>query len=112
MLKGKIIKICFLTLMLIFCLHVSSSVHAEIDCDKINISTQAGNSDYSNMHPSPPPLQFDPNNSEEISCGTENAINIAVLNGCPPFTWEVSGNGYSIVEIDERTYTLSCTGST
>ena len=108
MLKGRIFRICFLILMLIFCLHLTSPMQAEEkDCNGIKISTSPGDAGYENMEP----LQFDPGNDDEIQCGTP--ITIAVIGGLPPLDWGVpAGSGYSLTKIDERTYTLSCSGST
>jgi len=107
MLKGKMNRIYLLILMIAFCLNLSFPAHAGEDCgDAIMIPTNPGNADYSNMEI----LQFDPNNDDEITCGTP--ITLSVIGGLPPLDWEVSGNGYSLVKEDERTYTLSCSGST
>ena len=120
MLKGRIIyKICFFTAMIAFHLfYLNSPVLAEDCADKEDVTqtpTAPGNAEY------PPgwhctcdpyiPLEFDPNNPEEINPG--ESIEIAVLDGCLPFICEVSGSGYSLEETeDERTYTLSSTGGT
>jgi hypothetical protein len=101
----------------IFLFVLSFQAHAGPDCDDaVSISTVPGNGEYtSGWHCDCDPyipLEFDPANPEEISCGSEYAINITVLNGCPPFLWDVSGNGYTLTMADERTYTLSCSGGT
>ena len=59
-------------------------------------------------------LKFDPNNPEEITCGSQNAIAISVIDGCPPFTWQVLSDGYTLTDIpgNIRAKTLSCTGDT
>jgi hypothetical protein len=108
MLKGKINRIYLLILMIAFCLNLSFPAHAEEDCgDAIRIPTNPGNADYSNMET----LRFDPNNDDEITCGTP--ITLSVIGGLPPLDCQVSGNGYSLEETeDERTYNLSCTGDT
>lgn len=119
MCKGRIFKIFFIMLILTFCPLLSTQGYAASDCNKsILISTDTGNREY------PPgwnctcdpyePIAFDPafnpENPEKIICGTD--VTIPVIGGCPPFEWEVSGNGYTLTMIDERNYTLSCSGST
>lgn len=115
MLKGKILKISLFIFMILFYLNLSFPLHAEDGCDDVILApTVPGD------HIIPPgwhcacdpyiPLEFDPNNPEEITCGTD--IIISVIEGCPPFIWELSDNGYFLVEVDERTYALSCSGST
>ncbi|TES91812.1 MAG: hypothetical protein E3J94_03305, partial [Desulfobacteraceae bacterium] len=43
-----------------------------------------------------PELQFDPSNPDEIA--RNSSIPINVIGGCPPYTWSVSGNGFSLAE--------------
>lgn len=67
-----------------------------------------------------PAMTFDDDNtSDTIDPG--DSIELYVLDGCPDFTWEVSGLGYSIsgesgspatAETSERNATLNCVGGT
>jgi hypothetical protein len=43
-----------------------------------------------------PELQFDPGNPDEID--PNSSISINVIGGCSPYTWSVSGNGFSLQE--------------
>jgi len=43
-----------------------------------------------------PELQFDPSNPDEID--RNSSISINIIGGCPPYTWSVSGNGFSLQE--------------
>lgn len=43
-----------------------------------------------------PELQFDPSNPGEIDRGSSISIN--VIGGCPPYTWSVNGNGFSLTD--------------
>jgi RHS repeat-associated protein len=45
--------------------------------------------------PPEPELQFDPDNPDEID--QNSSIPINVIGGCPPYTWSVSGNGFSLI---------------
>jgi hypothetical protein len=57
-------------------------------------------------------LQFDPDNPDEITCGTP--LTLSVIGGKSPIEWSVlEDSGYSLEEgEDERTYILSCTEGT
>ena len=57
-----------------------------------------------------PPFEFDPNNPQEITPG--GSIQLAVLEGCPPFTWQVSGTGYSLGPSTGSTNTLTSAAGT
>jgi RHS repeat-associated protein len=41
-----------------------------------------------------PELQFDPSNPDEVDRSVSTPIN--VIGGCPPYTWSVSGNGFTL----------------
>ena len=122
MLLGKIRRICLLMLMFLFCLHFNGFIKAQ-ECgeDMIGITTSPGNRIIPplwNCDCSPYiPLEFDPANSEEIDPGS--SIEIAVLDGCTPFTWQVSGTGYTWNESGTTTFVsnnlneqLDCVGGT
>jgi RHS repeat-associated protein len=48
-----------------------------------------------------PELQFDPSNLDEIA--RNSSIPINVIGGCPPYTWSVSGNGFTLEKNEEPT---------
>ena len=81
----------------VFCLFLSG-VAAEKECwDSPNGGpTFTGNHNY----PSGwfPEFQYDPNNPDEID--RNSSVEIRVIGGFPPYTWEVSGNGFSL-SLDE-----------
>lgn len=77
------------------------------DCDDIAGETIPGNAKNCKIRP----LKFTGDILDEIECGTP--VTITIVDGSSPFTWEVSGNGYTLTEINERQYSLSCnTGCT
>jgi len=97
MLKVKISKIGLMILTSVFCLFLSG-VAAEKECwDSLGGGpTFTGNHNY----PSGwfPEFQYDPNNPDEID--RNSSVGISVIGGFPPYTWEVSGNGF-ILSLDE-----------
>lgn len=105
MLKVKISKIGLMILTSVFCL-ILSGVAAEKECwDSLGGGpTFTGNHNY----PSGwfPEFQYDPNNPDEID--RNSSVEIKVIGGTPPYTWEVSGTGFSIPSSTTgRTNTLS-----
>jgi len=53
-----------------------------------------------------PEFQYDPNNPDEID--RNSFVEIVVIEGFPPYTWQVSGTGFSIPSFTtDRTNTLS-----
>jgi len=96
MIKKKLLKICILILMLVFCLLVSGLAYAG-DCagkgSGIGTPTIPGNANDDNMHP---PLQYDPANPQTID--RNNTIAISVIGGAPPYSWSVSGTGFDLEE--------------
>lgn len=90
MLKVTIPKIGFMLFMLVFCLHLSGlTVANECWNREGGGPTVTGNYTY-------PPFQYDPDNPDEID--RNNSIPICVIGGIPPYTWQVSGNGFSLSE--------------
>lgn len=57
------------------------------------------------------PLRFAANDPTEITCG--NPETIYIEQGSPPFTWTVSGTGYTLTDVqgNERSKILNCSGS-
>jgi hypothetical protein len=125
MVKQKIIKACFFTAMIAFHLCLNNLVLAEdcVDCadcaDKDGVTqtpTPPGNSEY----PGDWREQYRPTiyaSSETITA--EGSITLWVDSGgkaCAPYTWEVSGTGYSLdkskTDNDLETVTLSCASGT
>ncbi len=109
MLKVKISKIGLMILTSVFCLFLSG-VAAEKECwDSLGGGpTFTGNHNY----PSGwfPEFQYDPNNPDEID--RNSSVEISVIGGFPPYTWQVSGNGFSIPSsTTDGTNTLSADGT-
>jgi hypothetical protein len=90
MLKITIPKVFLIIVISAFCLHLSG-VAAERECWDCEGGgpTVSGNYTY-------PPFQYDPDNPDEID--RNNSIPICVIGGIPPYTWQVSGNGFSLSE--------------
>ena len=105
MLKVKIPKIVLMILMSFFCLHfIGLTVADECWDGEGGGPTFTGNHNY----PSSwfPEFQYDPNNPDEIY--RNSSVGISVIGGFPPYTWEVSGTGFSIpISTTDRTNTLS-----
>jgi len=93
MLKVKIPKIGLMILTSVFCLFLSG-VAAEKECwDSLGGGpTFTGNHTYTpDWYPE---FQYDPNNPDEID--RNSSVGISVIGGFPPYTWQVSGNGFSL----------------
>jgi len=106
MTKGKFLKICFVTLMLVFCLHFSGLALAG-DCAECS-NTGVPQTVYGNYEYTPewfPPLQYDPANPQTIQ--RNQSVAISVIGGIPPYTWSVSGTGFTLAS--ETTWGLSNT---
>ena len=99
MLKGKILGICLLMLMFLFCLNFNGLIKArECGEDIIGITTSPGNLII------PPlwrcdcspyiPLEFDDNSTPDTIAPDSN-INVYISEGCAPYTYTVSGTGYT-----------------
>lgn len=119
MLKQRIIKVCFFTLMIAFHLCLNSLVLAEDCADEKDVTqtpTPPGNAEYLE----PWREQYRPTiyaSSETITA--EGSITLWVDSGglaCSPYTWAVSGTGYSLdkstTENDFETVTLTAPAST
>lgn len=93
MLKVTIPKIVLTIFMLVFSLHLSGLTVAEECWDgEGGGPTFTGNHTYTpNWHPA---FQYDPNNPDEID--RNNTVAISVIGGFSPYTWQVSGNGFSL----------------
>jgi len=77
----------------VFCLHLSGLTVAEDCWDREGGSpTVTGNHTYTpEWYPA---FQYDPNNPDEID--RNSSVEISVIGGFPSYTWQVSGNGFSI----------------
>jgi len=105
MLKVKIPKIGLMILTSVFCLFLSG-VAAEKECwDSLGGGpTFTGNHTYTPEWR--PAFQYDPNNPDEID--RNSSVEISVIGGTSPYTWSVSGTGFSIPSsTTDRTNTLS-----
>jgi hypothetical protein len=107
MLKSKMLINVLLILTISLCLHhIKSSIAG--DCD--DMSSGGGIPTVTGDHNIPenwnPGLQFDPSIPDEIA--PNSSIPINVIEGCSPYTWSVSGNGFSLAESQTtgRTNTL------
>lgn len=130
--KRKLTIFILIILSITFLIHFSIRAIANdtsVDCEDESqpVPTLTGNAEYpENWYcPCDPyiPLEFDPNNPEEINPGA--SITISVLDGCPPFLWDDPGNGYTwangtvvdpeqpkIKKTNERINTLQCASGT
>ena len=105
MLKAKIPKIVLMILTSFFCLHFTGLTVAD-EC----WNSEGGGPTFTGNHNYPsgwfPEFQYDPNNPDEID--RNSSIEISVIEGFPPYTWQVSGTGFSIPSsTTDRTNTLS-----
>ncbi len=119
MLKQKIIKVCFFTVMIAFHLCLNSLLLAGDCADKDGITqtpTPPGNAEYTEDWRS----QYRPTiyaSDDEID--PEGTITLYADSGgtaCPPYSWSVSGTGYSLdkneTDNDLETVTLTAPAST
>lgn len=92
MLKSNPFKACLLIPAIVFCLSLNG-VFADPcpDCPP-NMSTIQGTVDY----PDSWFLKWDPNNPDTMGRGTQ--VNVNVLGGRAPYSWSVSGSGFSLAE--------------
>ena len=82
----KIPKTPLLFLIFIFCLLISSNTSANLGfCP---VSTLQGQVNW--------PLEWDPNNPQEMNSGS--LVDVDVIGRCAPFSWSVSGVGFSLAE--------------
>lgn len=103
--KVKISKIVLMILLFVFYLHLSGLTVADDCWDR-----EDGGPTFTGDHNYPPDwfpeFQYDPNNPEEIDRSSSETI--SVIGGFPPYTWQVSGIGFSIpTSTTDRTNTLS-----
>lgn len=109
MLALKILKISLIILISSFCLHLTGLTVAD-ECwkSKGGGPTLSGNYTYTpDWHPA---FQYDPNNPDEID--RNSSVEINVIGGFPPYTWQVSENGFSIPSLTtDRKNTLSADGT-
>jgi len=94
MLKSNLLKACLLIPAIVFCLSLSGFSSDQCippDCPP-NISTIPGTVKY----PASWFLKWDPNNPDTM--GRETKVNVSVLGGRAPYSWSVSGSGFSLTE--------------
>ena len=106
--KNKTVFLFFILLSILLSVFISfNSIAENEDCEKIAGETIPGEAENCKIRP----LRFDGTTPDEITCGTP--VTITIADGKSSFTWQISGNGYTLTEINERQYSLSCnTGST
>jgi hypothetical protein len=79
----------------VFCLHLSGLTVADDCWDR-----EGGGPTFTGNHTYPsgwfPEFQYDPNNPDEID--RNSSVAISVIGGTPPYTWHVSGNGFSLLQ--------------
>ena len=94
MIKRKFLKICLFMLMLVFCSYFSGAAFAGI-CDECNNS--GGVQTFSGIFIVPPEwraIKWAPDNLKVIN---RNAtLTVSVINGTYPYSWSVSGTGFSL----------------
>jgi hypothetical protein len=105
MLRVKPSKIVLMILTFVFCLHLSGLTVAD-DCWDREGGGPTVTGDYTYPPGWFPEFQYNPNNPDEID--RNSSVEISVIGGTPPYTWQVSGNGFSIPSsTTDRTNTLS-----
>lgn len=104
MLKIKPFKACLLIAAIVFCLNLKgfsdASCPPPYDCPP-SISTVTGTAQFSEDWF----LEWDPGNPDEIN--RNNSVSLKVISGSPPYTWSVSGTGFTLE--DDTTQDLSNT---
>ena len=105
MLNVKIPKIVLMILTSVFCLYLTGLTVAD-EC----WNGEGGGPTFTGNHNYPsgwfPEFQYDPNNPDEID--RNNSVALKVIGGTQPYTWSVSGNGFSLPNsTTARTNTLS-----
>jgi len=95
--KETFLKICLFMLMLVFCSYFSSVALAG-DCAESESADEVGTptipGEFTIAPDWFPEFQYDPANPQTIERNTSITIN--VINGTPPYTWSVSGTGFSV----------------
>ena len=81
----------------VFCLHLTGVTVAD-ECWNREGGGQTVTGNYNYPSGWFPEFQYDPNNPDEID--RNNSVTISVIGGFPPYTWSVSGNGFSL-SLDE-----------
>ena len=95
MIKSKFFKIPFFILMLVFCLYFSGIALAGDCAEKAGgVGTPTVPGEFTIVPDWHPPLQYDPANPQTID--RNNTITISVIGGNPPYTWSVSGTGFTL----------------
>jgi len=92
MLKSNPFKACFLAAVLVFCLSLNGFSEKPCrppDCPP-NISTIPGTVQYSADWV----FEWDPGNPDVID--RNNSVSLNVIGGAPPYTWLVSGTGFTM----------------
>ena len=109
MMRKKLSIFILITIVVGSIFYVSTGIKITAkECnDCTPIPTPPGDANYCKMHP----LKLASDIPDKITCGTP--VIIKIVDGIGPFTWQVTGNGFTLTEINEREYSLSCnSGST
>jgi hypothetical protein len=97
MLKLKSLINVLLVLTISFCLSpINSSIAGDCAEKKIGGEVQTVSGDHNYIDSWFPKIQFDPSNKQQLD--RNNIITIKIIGGCSPYTWSVSGNGFSLQE--------------
>jgi hypothetical protein len=92
MLKSNTFKLCFLIPVIIFCLNLKGFSFDQCvppDCPS-DISTIPQTVEFTADWL----LEWDPNNPQQIN--RNSSVTVNVINGVPPYSWSVSGSGFSL----------------
>ncbi|MBW1855588.1 MAG: hypothetical protein JRJ00_13070 [Deltaproteobacteria bacterium] len=116
MINRKMLKsVCLLTILVLFSFQ-TNTISAQEGCNgSMSIPTSPGDADYSNMIcecSGVTPCIVEGDSGVTIVPGSSVAL--TVEEGCHPFTWQVSGTGYTLTSevTTGRTNNLTCTGGT
>ena len=97
MLKPKRFVISLIVLMTLYCLYLNNSSFAGLCDDKSSSAgTPTFTGDYNYTDNWFPMIQFGSGNPDEIA--PNSSILVKVIEGCSPYIWSVSGNGFSLAE--------------
>jgi hypothetical protein len=107
MITRTMLRICLLIILSVLCLEPAWTAIAEDcqECDRQNTPTPAGNAEYLAGWPckctEAKPMIYD--NDDDDLIPSAGAVNLWVNSGgnaCPPYTWSISGMGWSVIDDD------------
>ena len=100
MLKSNSFKACLLIPAIVFCLNSNGFSKCPPDCPQNLSTTQEEVTTPQDWH-----FKCDPDNLQEIE--RNDSVVVEVVGGKSPYTWSVSGTGFSLEESDTSSNTLS-----